>query len=189
MYNETSRFQVVDRNYDVVQTITGWYELARLTQDYIKKKIVGNSFNYLYPVWEYDRWYENLKWVKAPIEYIIYNEYDCIVRVEDIREVEVKSRWEDPRWKRNNNWRSRSDFRFRIDPVPHTGKGMRNTGYNVGRKRQYMNEVRQSYGNEEYIRPKRTHGIGVVSGWDDEYRGDIFNKYSWKKNKKRKQWM
>lgn len=85
------------------------------------------------------------------------------------------------------SFRSRSvvKCRFRIDPIPGTGKYHPYKGYL--RRIRTTQERRMSFAYPEYTRGKRNFR-NLPNSWDDYYRSDINNK-SWKHTKKRKQWM
>ena len=183
MYNEGSNFFVVDRNYDVVQVICGLTQMRKLAQPYVESNIVGESFNLLENSWLGDLYItRNVK-----VDYIIYDENDVIVPTKFIMAVMIERYQSNPRRDRDRKVLYEG-WKYRCDPVPYTGKDRRWRARH--RNFRFMNEVRQTFGNEEYIRPKRIRGIGFVDGWyDDDYRSDTFIRRSWKKNKKRKQWM
>lgn len=74
---------------------------------------------------------------------------------------------------------------FRNGPVPGTGRGR---GYNYHRSPKTTNERRWSLADKEYTRPKRNFRM-LPDTWDDIPRSDVRIKRSWKKQKKKKQWM
>lgn len=83
---------------------------------------------------------------------------------------------------------------FRRDPVPETGKNAHkrfdhwwNKAIKSPRKR---SEYRDCLGSK-YNRAKRINDIKIPIWYDEDlyYRSDVFNKYSWKKKKIKKQWM
>jgi hypothetical protein len=78
---------------------------------------------------------------------------------------------------------------FRFDPVPGTGnRGSRRFG-NWYKKPKTTQERRLSYAyGEKYVRGARRDG-NLPNAYDDYPRSDRFIKRSWKKCKKRKQWM
>ena len=75
-------------------------------------------------------------------------------------------------------------FRYRIDPVPFISNRKHHFGtyYKIPR---VMNEKRQW--DNEYGRRKRSPRC-LPDPWDDYIRADIHDR-SWKRIKKRKQWM
>ena len=73
---------------------------------------------------------------------------------------------------------------FRNGPVPHTGK--RNSYRNNFRHIRTTQERRLNYAYPEYTRGERRN---LPDLWYDKIRSDIYDKHSWKKQKKRKQWM
>lgn len=81
-------------------------------------------------------------------------------------------------------------FEFRKDPVPGTGKHHRYSRCKLVRYQRFAQEFRLSFADIEYVRPGRfqqLHYLSLYSG--DDWRSDCNNKYSWKKRKKKKQWM
>lgn len=183
MYNETSRFYVVDKDYNEITRITGLYELARVVQPLIKQKVVGECFKTFDVLWGYDTY----EIVYHDIDYVIYNEYDHIVPIHIINSVDVPERpcW----WCRGER---RGNFTFRSGPVPYTGNSRKWKHHNRSNI-SFMNEAKASYGREKYLRPKRGRGIIEIVydlRWEDPVpRSAHFDKRSWKKVKKRKQWM
>ena len=75
--------------------------------------------------------------------------------------------------------------RFRIDPIPRSGKWHRYKTYL--RNMRTTQERRMSFSHPRYTRAKRNKR-NLPDSYDDYYRSDISNK-SWKHIKKRKQWM
>lgn len=75
---------------------------------------------------------------------------------------------------------------YRYDPVPLVHKF---TYKSIYRKMKTTQESKISCDKklQKYIRGKRRKA-NLPNNWDDYIRSDIRNKYSWKKNKKRKQW-
>jgi hypothetical protein len=77
-------------------------------------------------------------------------------------------------------------WEFRKDPVPHTG----HSKYRYRRSQKFVSELKALLGYKEYARPGRLQTLKYMSLWDgDDYRSDMYNRYSWKKNKKKRQWM
>lgn len=74
---------------------------------------------------------------------------------------------------------------FRNGPVPGTGRGR---GYSYHRAPRTTHERRWSLADKEYTRPKRNFRM-LPDTWDDIPRSDARIKRSWKKQKKKKQWM
>ena len=80
------------------------------------------------------------------------------------------------------SWKKAYLYRYRIDPVPHTGHSH---GYHFFRHPHTTAEKRSICDEDIYMhtRPKRRH---LPSVYDDIYR---HNEKSWKKQKIKKQWM
>ncbi len=90
-------------------------------------------------------------------------------------------------WHRNG--RGIISFRYRIDPVPFIRNGKRSYFKRWYKTPKTVNEKRQYYGSEEYVRGRR-NPRNLPDPWDDYPRADTYIKRSWKKNCKcRKQWM
>jgi hypothetical protein len=78
-------------------------------------------------------------------------------------------------------------YRFRHDPVPRTGK--RNWSFrNWYKTPKTTQEKRWNEAHKEYTRGRRGKSY-LADAWDDYPRSDSFIKRSWKKRRKRKQWM
>lgn len=76
-------------------------------------------------------------------------------------------------------------FRYRIDPVPYISR--QNLRFkNIYKTPKTMNEKRQW--DEKFGRGKRSPKY-LPDPWNDWPRADYKIKRSWKKQKKRKQWM
>lgn len=75
--------------------------------------------------------------------------------------------------------------RFRVDPVPSTGKSTRYRNYL--RYPKTTQERRYAEAHKGYIRGRRSK-CNLPNAWDDIYRSNVSNK-SWKNQKKKKQWM
>lgn len=79
-------------------------------------------------------------------------------------------------------------FIYRVDPVPGTGK-YKFKFFNMYKTPKTANEKRKTFScDKKYIRGKRRFWA-LPESWDDVVRSDRYNKKSWKKNKKKKQWM
>ena len=87
----------------------------------------------------------------------------------------VKSRW--------SRYGKKYHFKYRIDPVPFTGK---TKGMFIFRKIKTKQEKTYNE-NCPYTRSKRKNK-NLPDDWEDVRRSDIDDR-CWKKKKKRKQWM
>lgn len=93
-------------------------------------------------------------------------------------------------------WRwVKNQFRFRIDPVPHTSKHM--YGFSLyrnakGHKQRHMDSAQWMPWQDDTAKPVLYRNAKVQELWDSDYWGEYsrtnYNS-SWKQNKKRKQWM
>ena len=189
MYDEKSRFYLVDRNYETDEVIVGLEELARRTKNLIRAGVIGEHFNPVKDGWINDG-FERIKpyWRKSTIEFIIYDDENRVVplHILDGIKVEETARGYKRLYRGTVNWT------FRRDPVPYTGKGA--WGYKSQgevRHQKFIGELKQSI-DADGCRPKRVKALKFFSVWlryDDEYRSTVFSGRSWKKCKKRKQWM
>jgi len=86
--------------------------------------------------------------------------------------------------------RERVPCRFRVDPVPYSGRRMQGYFSAWYKTPKTTQEKRRFYGDKGLvrIRGKRTPCY-LPNAWDDYPRADRYIKYSWKKNKKQRQWM
>lgn len=81
--------------------------------------------------------------------------------------------------------------RFRVDPVPHTGKNSWRFRCYYKTRMNVMPEKRALATAKEWgvrVRGKRNKRL-LPDPWDDVRRGDSWNAKSWKKMKKKRQWM
>lgn len=77
--------------------------------------------------------------------------------------------------------------RFRLDPIPKTGKRLKRKQrfYSYHRKPKTAQEKKWAI---EFYRLKRSK-CNLISAWNDKLRSDIRTRRSWKKKKIKKQWM
>lgn len=125
-----------------------------------------------------------------PVEYVLYDEnyevvpcktldrfyWDAAYR-HNIYPISRIRRW---RWRTHDNYPG-----FRNGPVPGTG---RVGSYSYFRTPKTTQERRMSIAHFEFTRGRRRTST-LPNAWDDVHRADRWDKYSWKKQKKRKQWM
>lgn len=123
-----------------------------------------------------------------PIIYVVYDEYDNVVPVRSY-EHSIYHHYKQPNpiWRHHgNSWRVLHENYpgFRNGPVPYTGNDnwCFSNYYKTPRTTQ---ELRWNCAHKKYTRGKRR---SLPSSWSDYPRGDKYIK-SWKKQKKRKQWM
>lgn len=82
-------------------------------------------------------------------------------------------------------------YEFRKDPVPYTGRGgwrffcWYRTGINCLQEKKAAEAARQM---GVRVRGRRTKNY-LPNDWDDKQRSDCRIRRSWKKQKKRKQWL
>lgn len=123
---------------------------------------------------------------------VLYIAYDAFMNVLNCKQLEIDVLRKDvfmPSYKYKKGWRYYSlvdDINymgFRNGPVPYTGKRGK---YKYFRNVKTTQERRINYAHIEFTRGSRRN---LPSSWEDIGRSDMRNKYSWKKQKKIKQWM
>ncbi len=180
MYDSNSRFYVFDCDNDVVQVIDGYENLIRLTYSHIKAGTIGDSFNKLVDYYNpYDRAFVR---VKEKIDYVICDVVFRVVPVQRIIQdkdvLNIYVGYSGRRYRKKGSWE------FRKDPVPGTGNGRWHSYWRHPKTTQERKITCSC--NDRYTRGKRRN---LPNTWDDIRRSDILVKHSWKKLKKRKQWM
>ncbi len=123
------------------------------------------------------------------VDYVAYRSNDEVVPVRSIEYNIYQISWKHPnpnRGRRHCCWKTHDPNYpgFRNGPVPHTGGGKWYHNYN--KRMRTTQERRMNCAHTEYTRGKRRN---LSSSWDDIGRSDMIIKQSWKKQKKRKQWM
>ena len=123
----------------------------------------------------------------VPVTYVVYDDEDNVIPVKTFEY--YCHGYEHPgpegkagRYKRSP-WVIKGHPGFRNGPIPGTG------GYGNGswyRRPKTTQETKMNCAHTEYTRGKRRN---LVTWWDDVPRSDSFIKHSWKKQRKRKQWM
>ncbi len=78
-------------------------------------------------------------------------------------------------------------YKYRFDPVPYIHKKKYHRGC-VYRHPRTTQEKRWNIAHKDYVRGKR-HASNLPDVWDDFCRSDLKTNKSWKKTKKRRQWM
>ena len=79
--------------------------------------------------------------------------------------------------------------RYRIDPVPATGRKRYCKHWGTYYRRMKTTQERKwSFAYPEYTR-KRRNANNLVNSWEDIIRSDLYDSKSWKKYKKKRQWM
>ena len=107
---------------------------------------------------------------------------------QDFHEGYVHKVVKETEWKRKEYRKSYYHVcEFRKDPIPYSGK-FKLFHFNSYRRPKTTQELRWNEAHKKYVRPKRNKAH-LVNSWDDISRGNIFNRYSWKKQKIKKQWM
>ncbi len=177
MYRPDAVFYVVDADYDIVQVIQGYRNLVQMSYDYISCGIVGNDF-------------KNPDENNQPLG--IYCKTECIIVDECFKVVPtyvIKKDYIPPYPYRIHV--KPGDWIFRQGPVP----GIHKIRYTkIRRSSCNFPELREScsydtYESYEYSVSTRAKRINELKMAIYNRRSDVFNKYSWKKRKKSKQWM
>jgi hypothetical protein len=169
----------------------GWYSRDRRDWwwDFIKHrstlKKIGHNFNDTYYDWA-DK--EGHVTTKFKVQYVVYDSYFVVVDKKEL--FEALDNYENRPYNRCRR-RGRQRVEFRKDPVPFTGRGKWKFGcwYKTGidcMQEKKAAEAAQQMGIR--VRGRRTKNY-LPNSWDDLQRGDCRIRRSWKKQKKRKQWM
>jgi hypothetical protein len=79
-----------------------------------------------------------------------------------------------------------SNFEYRIDTVPFTGKRMTNYFGCWYKQQKTSQEIRWSIVHKEFVRAKRRK-CNLPNSWDDKPRGDVGERKNWK-NHRKSQW-
>lgn len=121
------------------------------------------------------------------VDYIVFDAYNRVVNVEDlIKDLDnlpekTYGSYRRRLWFRyRNNW-----LGFRNGPVPGVRKWRGGSGYRCMRTTQ---ELRRNSWDKKYARKRRCRKY-LPNSWDDVSSGKWDCNRSWKKQKKRKQWM
>lgn len=157
----------------------------------IKPKIlkeIGHNFNDTYVPYTIE------ESQNKTIEYIIYDAYFRVVPKYLLLK-DIEAFVNDAYNNRNRYFRKRQTDKtysgYRRDPIPLTGKSnwkfrcFYKTSINVVQEYKALYIAKENCVN---VRGKRNKNR-LPNVWDDIRRGDSWNKYSWKKLKKQKQWM
>jgi len=169
---------------------------------------ICHSWNEVYVKPEINSWFSI--WNRGSFEkaYLIKDEYDRIINSMDLKKdsanhIHTTKRWIDSpyggywEWKVAPPWHNRKPDpnypEFRRGPVPGTGKykrwksNRRNPGMLLGEAKAW-----EAHSNLKKVRLHRRRNFNLLLGiwWDDPaFRASSKDKHSWKKNKKKKQWM
>ena len=191
MINE--KFYVLDIEKNEYKTFNNYYQLLSFL-DMMPSGSFGNAKEdkrwqqKKISLWEMFRTkiYDN----SLTFNNVLYIAYDCFMNVISCKKLEldlIKKQqylpiynykgWRYETISRHNNY-----LGFRNGPVPFTGK---RGSYKWLRNIKTTQERRLNYAYPEYTRGERRN---LPSSWEDIGRSDMRNKYSWKKQKKRKQW-
>lgn len=146
---------------------------------------VGNSWSEYRSYTQYNSWpLPFSEYVKEPVEFVVFDAYNRVVNLEylskDLEKLPEK-KWPSWRLRRiRNNW-----LGFRNGPVPYTGYGNKAGGCYF-RSPRTTQELRRNSWDEKYARKRRCRRH-LPNAWDD-LPSSGYGK-SWKRQKKRKQWM
>jgi len=89
-------------------------------------------------------------------------------------------------WYNKRRFLLNSNFEYRMDPVPFTGKRMTNYFGCWYKQPRTTQEIRWSIAHKEFVRAKRRK-CNLPNSWDDKPRGDVGERKSWK-NYRKSQW-
>jgi len=178
-------FYVVDKDYELRYIYYGYHELFQYCYNAIQEGVVGNSFART-KEGQVDIYHNFVSCMRPKCSYIIQNALGETIPVQLVIKEFIALGYKENRYKTYK--RAPVYWEFRKDPVPGTGTGRYRK--RLRRRQKYAQELRCNIRDAEYARPKRKEEIHYLSLWAyDQYRSDIFNFYSWKKCKKKKQWM
>ena len=192
MINE--KFYVFDIKKNEYKTFNNYYQLL----SFLDRVPIGSFGN----AKEDKRWQQKKisLWEKfrtkvyySPLTFsnVLYIAYDCFMNVVSCKKLELdfikKQQYlpvcSNKGWYYKTICSHNNYLGFRNGPIPYTGK---RGSYKWLRKVKTTQERRLNCAYPEYTRGKRRN---LPSSWDDINRSDTFIRYSWKKQKKRKQWM
>lgn len=193
---EQERFYIVDKEGTYIE----FYRYVDLLRHLYHHGMwdVGHNFNDVYIEYEkHPKYHLMHQSYRTHIKYIVMDKHFRIMRVEDLKKdliwFEENIRELNKEYYRRSNRRYNYydlPFEFRRDPVPGTSN-RRYRRYGRYFRHPRTTQERRAYCREdrEFIRAKRS-SRNLPSNWDDIYRNDIkFRAQSWKRQKKRKQWM
>ena len=133
--------------------------------------------------------------IRQPIEYIICDHTGKVINVEYLKKDLVDFV---PKHKNSTYWgfppkwamslRNKYNYLFRCCPVPGTGK--KEWKFKSFYKTANCLQERKLYGDldhRNYSRGKR-YPCNLPNSWDDRTKSRFYNKKSWKKIKKKRQW-
>jgi hypothetical protein len=196
MYNIEKKecFYVLDRDnnhyeFETYEKLLRWLDRHRIIYIFWRKKkqgkidSVGNSWNELREVVQYNFSPQYPILVKEPIKFIVFDAHNRIINLEylleDLEKLPEKEfslyDWRDRRI-------ARKRLIFRAGPVPYTGYGNKASKYHYRHPKTTQEKRRNCW--DKYARAKRCK---ISNVWDDpSYRK---RERSWKRQKKRKQWL
>ena len=127
---------------------------------------------------------------KFKVQYIVYDAHFAVVNKKSLLDALDKHEKSTYNWKA---WRRYGSVRveYRKDPVPYTGGNRWSFNHYYKTGNSCMQEKKAAEAAQQMgvrVRGKRTK-TWLPDPWDDYRRADSFIKKSWKKQKKRKQWM
>lgn len=153
-------------DYDVFIECVGYY--------FINKYVVNTFKEWL------DDWLSFYPLQEKRVRYIVRDKFGSMFTktelLNDIYELNYR--------KRTSN---KLCYKFRYDPIPHTGRRRWRFGCWY-KKPCTTQEKRWNIAHFKYVRGKR-HPKYLATSWDDYVRSDVRTRRSWKKIKKKKQWM
>lgn len=195
-----NHYYVLDRNntyykFDSYEKLLRWLDRYRLVyHPWRNKKTgridrVGNSWSDTRVIVRYNRWpLPFCERIREPVEFIVFDAHNRVVNLEYLsKDLEKLSQEKD-----SYSWRSwqfrrieKNWLGFRSGPVPHTGYGNK-AGGSWYRRPRTTQELRRNSWDYKHARKRRCKKL-LPNAWDDLPRHSRGR--SWKRQKKRKQWM
>ena len=178
---QSEKFYVLNKDNKYFE-FNSWEDLLKEFKRTWKRKVpdlwfgnIGHNFNdsYIVSHFGYLDSYE-----RKLVDYVVFDSLWRVVRKEVL--IEAVENYA-PEYK---YWRAKpKHYVFRYDPIP----GIHRRGwYNYFRHPKTINEIKANLYDEDASYGKRRW---LPTSYDDVKIGDRWIKRSWKKNKKRKQWM
>ncbi len=189
----TQRFYVVDQDnkYYVCKSEHILFDdvLRRFSFDQIGLTLNDKhvTCDYGYRCDSGDYYYKRRTWT---VDIVVFDALWRVVNHEKLQEIYDRVQVENAAARQRRYFgRHVGDPVFRYDPIPHTGRNRWSFGHYYRSQIKTTNERRQSFAcDPKYIRKKRNY-VSLPNVWDDYPRSDRGHDKSWKKTKKKKQWL
>ncbi len=181
----TQRFYVIDQYNNCCVCKSEHILVADVLRKFSFDQI-GLTLNDKHVTCDCGDYYKRRTWT---VDIVIFDALWRVVNHEKLQEIYDRVQAENiaARQRRYFN-RHIGDPVFRYDPIPHTGNRW-SFGHYYRSRIKTTNERRQSFAcDPKYIRKKRNY-VNLPNVWDDYPRSDIGHGKSWKKIKKKRQWL